>query len=83
MTEKLKPCPLCKGTNLKLYATHASGHGSRRGVIKCPCGLELRVIAKRGLADLPADMPVQEKYDTLQREAKEAVITAWNRRAEP
>ena len=56
MTEKLKPCPLCKGTNLKLYATLAAGYGSRRGVIKCPCGLELRVIAKRELADLPAEL---------------------------
>lgn len=80
MSDGLKPCPLCKGTNLKLYATLAAGYGSRRGVIKCPCGLELRVIAKRSLADLPADMPVQEKYDTLQRDAKEAVTAAWNRR---
>ena len=81
MTE-LKPCPLCGSTNLKLYATHAAGRGGRRGVIKCPCGLEFRVVAKMRLADLPADMPTQDKYDTLHREAKEAATAAWNRRAE-
>ena len=82
MTE-LKPCPFCRGTNLKLYTTHAAGHGNRRGVVRCPCGCELRVMGSTSLGDLPADMPVQEKYDTLRREAKEAVIAAWNRRAEP
>lgn len=82
MSEELKPCPLCKSTDLKLYATHAMGHGGRRGVIKCPCGLELRVIAKRTLADLPDGLSIQEKYDILQREAKEAVVERWNRRAE-
>ena len=78
----LKSCPLCGGTDLKLYATHARGHGSRRGVVKCPCGLELRVIPERSLSDLPDEIPIQERYDILQRDAKEAAVAAWNRRAD-
>lgn len=77
--EELKPCPFCGSTDIKRYITGATG-AYRRGVVKCKaCGASISA-ESGGYHDYPHD-DARETYDMANRDAREFVTSAWNRRA--
>lgn len=68
--DKLKPCPFCGGTEMKLTSTHTPSYW-----IECPCGAEVHA---RGIS------PRSTNPDAIRRchqQAKRLTIQAWNARA--
>lgn len=83
MHEKLKPCPKCKGTDLKLYTTD-SRQSMRKGHVRCN-RCRIKVEADSGVMGFLDWYPEIESYDQLRAyavsEAKRKAVEEWNRRA--
>lgn len=82
MTETLKPCPLCGGTDLKHYVTNARERN--RGVIVCKrCGLRLEAYSDEEYKVAQVYQgDFKSAHEFTWEQARKAVADKWNRRAE-
>ena len=81
MSETLKPCPLCGGTDLKHYVTNARGRN--RGVIVCKrCGLRLEAYSDEEYKVAQAYYgDFKSAHEFTWEQARDAVADKWNSRA--
>ena len=81
MSETLKPCPLCGGTDLKHYVTNARERN--RGVIVCKeCGLRLEAYSDAEYKVAQAYMgDFESAHKFTWEQARDAVADKWNSRA--
>ncbi|VWM02393.1 anti_R_Lar: restriction alleviation protein, Lar family [Collinsella aerofaciens] len=93
---ELKPCPFCgQPIDKKPYTRPVAGQWIRQGVIKCDCGVEMRihVISEQTInrwrvgGYKPKDVYAVYKGDVNDTDAvikftKDALIKAWNSRSD-
>ncbi len=94
MIEKLKNCPFCGEQIINIPYTRACAGGLRQGVIRCRCGVEMRIkvvappqneSSKSLLALFNPDAVVfdgdQKDVDAIIDFTKKAMSERWNQRA--
>ena len=77
MDIKLKPCPFCGSTSLKLESKHNGTHyytGTHSATVRCN-----KCHARGGTASVKVEVVKRGRID---EETKRKAIDAWNRRAD-